>query len=126
MNQTPATEETARRAPQPAAPPPIRPAVDVYETETGYVLLADMPGVTVDGLEVHVEEGQLTLRGRPTPTTERPTHREFTLREYQRTFNLADELDTANITARFQDGVLRLEIPKAARAKVRKIPVQVS
>ncbi len=119
------TEDTARRPPTPPANA-IRPAVDVYETENGYVLLADMPGVTADGLEVHVEDGQLTLHGTPKPSTEKPTHREFSLREYHRTFNLADELDPGNITARFQDGVLRLEIPKAPRAQVRKIPVHVS
>ena len=100
----------------------IRPAVDVYETDAGYVLLADMPGVTTDRLEVHAEEGQLTLHGTPTET---PTvaHQEFRLREYHCTFTLADELDREHITARFQDGVLRLEVPKAPKAQVRKIPV---
>jgi HSP20 family protein len=104
----------------------IRPAVDVYETPTGYMLLADMPGVTAEQLDVQVEDGQLTLHGRPATPTDANGHREFTLAEYHRTFNLADELDADHIIARFQDGVLRLEIPKAARAQVRKIPVHVA
>lgn len=102
----------------------LRPPVDVYETPQGYVLLADMPGVTADGLEVHVEHGQLTLHGKPGAVEAKAGHREFTLRDYHREFTLADELDTDHITAKFQDGVLRLEIPKAARARTRKIPIQ--
>lgn len=101
----------------------VRPAVDVYETPQGYVLLADMPGVTSDQLDIHVEDGQLTVVGRPVTADAAPTHREFHLHEYRRTFTLADELDSEHITARFQDGVLRLEVPKAPKAQVRKIPV---
>ena len=109
--------------PGPAAPATfIRPAVDVYETDKGYVLLADMPGVTTDRLEVHVDDGQLTLHGTP-PETPTVAHQEFRLREYHCTFTLADELDPEHITARFQDGVLRLEVPKAPKAQVRKIPI---
>ena len=119
MSNIPTNREESTRSP---AAPFIRPAVDVYETDTGYVLLADMPGVTTDRLEVHVEDGQLTLHGTPveTPTA---AHQEFRLHEFHRTFTLADELDSQHITARFQDGVLRLEVPKAPKAQVRKIPV---
>ena len=114
-----------QNTPTPTEPPRrfVRPAVDVYETPQGYVLLADMPGVTSDHLDVHVEDGQLTVIGRPAESVGAPTHCEYHLHEYRRTFTLADELDSEHITARFQDGVLRLEVPKAPKAQVRKIPV---
>lgn len=120
MNTVPSNKSDTPRTE--ATLPVVRPAVDVYETDNGYVLLADMPGVTSDRLEVHVEAGQLTVRGTPAETPA-ATHQEFRLGEYRRTFTLADELDSQNISARFQDGVLRLEVPKAAKAQVRKIPI---
>ena len=118
MNTVPTTHEPTPRT----TVLPVRPAVDVFETDSGYVLLADMPGVTTERLEVHVEDGQLTLHGTPaeTPTV---AHQEFRLRPYHCTFTLADALDSQHISARFLDGVLKLEIPKAAKAQVRKVPV---
>ena len=104
----------------------VPPPVDIYETDTGYVVLADMPGVSADGLDIHVEHDRLTIRGRvgrePGPT---PQHQEFVLGDYYRAFTLADEIDTERIRANLKDGVLRLELPKAAHAQVRKIPVTV-
>lgn len=122
----PQTQPSTATEPRPQPSRFVRPAVDVYETPQGYVLLADMPGVTPERLDIHVEDGQLTVVGRPEDGAHPPTHQEYELYEYRRTFTLADELDSAHITARFQDGVLRLEVPKAPKAQVRKIPVLAS
>jgi HSP20 family protein len=104
----------------------VTPSVDIYETEAGHVLLADMPGVSRDGLEIHVERDRLTIRGRVVSAdTPRPQHREFVLRDYYRAFTLADDVDTEHINATLNDGVLRLELPKSERARARKIPVTV-
>lgn len=104
----------------------VTPAVDIYETDTGHVLLTDLPGVTRDGLDISVEQDRLTIRGRVGEDDERsPEHKEFKLRSYYRSFTLADEIDTANINATLTDGVLRLELPKSARAQARKIPVTI-
>jgi HSP20 family protein len=102
----------------------VAPAIDIYETKEGHVLLADMPGVGRDGLEVHVERDQLSIRGRvhEEPQT-KVQHREFRLRDYYRTFTLADEIDTDRINATLTDGVLRLELPKSSRAQARRIPI---
>jgi len=102
------------------------PAVDVYETDTGHVLLADMPGVHSDGLDIQLEHDRLTVRGRVGEgDQERPHHEEFRLRDYYRAFTLTDEMDTEKISATLTDGVLRIELPKSARAQVRKIPVTI-
>jgi HSP20 family protein len=104
----------------------VSPAVDIYETENAHVVLADLPGVSREGLEIHVEREHLTIRGRVNegePTSGKPAHREFRLRDYYRAFTLADEIDTDRIAASLADGVLRLELPKSSRARVRRIPV---
>lgn len=102
----------------------VTPAVDTYETATAHVLLAELPGVTREDLEIDVERQRLMIRGRVRGDDEpKPQHREFKLRDYYRAFTLADEIDTDRITASLIDGVLRLELPKSARAQVRKISV---
>jgi HSP20 family protein len=103
----------------------VIPRVDIYETDTEHVLLADMPGVSRDGLDIHVDRDRLTIRGRVAGQTEapQPQRREFELHDYYRAFTLADDIDTDKISANLNDGVLRLVLPKSARARVRKIPV---
>lgn len=103
-----------------------KPAVDIYETDAGHVLLADMPGVQGEGLDIQVEKDRLTLRGRVGEGDQaRRHHQEYKLRDYYRVFTLADEIDADKISATLTDGVLRIELPKSARAQVRKIPVTI-
>jgi len=102
----------------------VVPRVDVYEEPTGFVLVADMPGVKPDGLEVQLDRERLTLHGRvPETSRESSQHREFVLRDYYRTFAVADVIDPDRINAVLRDGVLRVELPKAQRAQARRIPV---
>lgn len=120
MNATaPSTQRAAATRPSPKGAP----RVDIYETETSYVLLADMPGVATEGLEVVTERGTLAIRGRVTPTGADPDYQEFDLLDYERSFILSDDLDTEGITARLRDGVLRVEIPKSPGLRPKKIPV---
>jgi HSP20 family protein len=102
----------------------VAPPIDIYETKDGHVLLADMPGVSREGLEIHLERDQLSIRGRVSPEPQtKVQYREFRLRDYYRTFTLADEIDTGRINATLTDGVLRLELPKSSRAQARRIPI---
>ncbi|HWN15676.1 MAG TPA: Hsp20/alpha crystallin family protein [Candidatus Dormibacteraeota bacterium] len=125
-------DKTASRAPGPRdprdtadrAPRAIPPRVDIYETEKIYVLLADMPGVLPDGLDVVAERDELVIRGRVERPARTPDYQEFELANYYRAFTLTDDLDTDGITARLSDGVLRVEIPKSARTVFKKIPVR--
>jgi HSP20 family protein len=103
----------------------IQPPVDIYETAEGLVLLADMPGVAPDDLEVRLEENVLTIQGKAKHAVEsEPTYREFELENFFRQFELSDQVDLEKISARLSNGVLMLQLPRAEKAKPRQIPVQ--
>jgi HSP20 family protein len=102
------------------------PAVDVYEDETGITLLADMPGVPKDKLELKVEGDALLIEGSVQPLTPEgleAVYAEVRTARYRRSFSLSRELDTARIEANLKDGVLKLRIPKQAHAQPRRIAV---
>jgi HSP20 family protein len=114
-------------APAPARPPAPRtvaPLVDIYEGDKSFILLADLPGVPADGLDVVAERDTLTIRGRVPPPATAPDYQEFELADYYRVFTLTEDLDTTGISASLNDGVLRVEIPKSPRVQPRKIPIR--
>jgi len=100
------------------------PAVDIFESDEGLTLVADVPGVESDGLDIRVEERILTIKA-SSNWAERPhgQSREFELVDYYRQFRLSDEVDDERISADFSNGVLTLSLPKLAKAKPRKIEV---
>jgi HSP20 family molecular chaperone IbpA len=102
----------------------VAPRVDIYETDKAYVLLADMPGVGNDGLDVTAERDELTIRGHVQDSEASPDYEEFVRTDYERVFVLTEDLDAAQIVATLKDGVLRVEIPKSPRLQPRKIPVR--
>lgn len=106
----------------------VAPRVDVFEDETGITLLADLPGVPRDLLELKVEGNTLTLEGEVRPNTPerlQPVYAEVRVPRYRRAFTLSRELDPGRIEASLKDGVLNLRIPKHEHAQPRKIAVQV-
>jgi HSP20 family molecular chaperone IbpA len=105
----------------------FRPNVDIYEESEKLVVLADMPGVKSDELEVNFEDGLLTIHGKVKPRQPeqvRSAHAEFGVGDFFRTFRVSEQIDPSQITADYRDGVLTLHLPKAAAAKPRKIAVQ--
>jgi HSP20 family protein len=105
------------------------PRVDVYEDETGITLLADLPGVPKEQLELKVEGDTLQLDAAvatQTPERLQPVYAEVRVARYRRAFTLSRELDTGRIDANLKDGVLTLRIPKHEHAQPRRIQVQVS
>lgn len=105
------------------------PSVDIFENDTSITVLADMPGVSAQDLQIDLRESVLTLTGRVT-TPENPNESDV-LREYRsgtffRQFTLSETIDQAGIDAKLTDGVLRLELPKVERAKPRQITVRTS
>ncbi len=130
-----ATEAQAQQveAPVPAGTERTRtrrvyaPRADIYETENGLVLVADMPGVSPDRLDVTLERRELTIRGRTgddAPEGYSPVYREYEGGDYERTFVLSDEIDADKIQARLKDGVLHLTLPKAGPAEAKRVQVQ--
>jgi HSP20 family protein len=104
----------------------FQPAVDIFETPDEIVLLADVPGVPAEGAEVHLEGDQLTIEGRVRPEVYdglKPLHVEYGVGGYYRRFTLGEAIDREGIKAQVKDGVLSLRLPKAARARVRRVEV---
>ena len=103
------------------------PAVDIFEKGDTTVIIADMPGVASDGVDVTLERQVLTLRGTVKPHAPEGYRRlssEYREGDYLRVFTLSDEIDQAKINAEFKNGVLRLELQHAAEAKPKKISVK--
>ena len=103
----------------------LKPLTNIVETKDAYVLEAELPGVAKDGLEVSVENGELTIVGRrATAAPEgRPVYRESRGGEFRRTFTHDAAVDAGRITAKLELGVLTLTLPKAESLKPRKIAV---
>lgn len=104
----------------------VSPRVNIIETGDAYVLEADMPGVSKDGLEILLNQSELTLVGRrsPGPAGVELVYRESSPLPYRRTFELDPAIDTEAIDARLEHGVLTLTLPKAEKVKPRKITIQ--
>ena len=103
----------------------VSPPVNIYETKDGYVLEAEMPGVSKDGLEITLEGPEITITGRrhQERMTGQPLFRESQEVDFQRVFELDPAIDTAKVVARMDQGVLTLTLPKSERVKPRKISV---
>lgn len=105
----------------------FQPAVDILENENELVVLADVPGVTGDAVDVQLEGDVLTIEGR-VPGNEyeglKPLYVEYNVGGFHRRFTLGESVDRDGIKAELRDGVLVLRLPKAARARSRRIQVQ--
>ena len=105
----------------------FQPAVDIFETPDEIVLRADMPGVSPDGVDLKLEGDQLTIEARVNPgeySGLKPLYVEYGVGGYLRRFTLGEAIDRERIKAQLQNGVLTLHLPKAERARSRRISVQ--
>ena len=129
--QEPRREErqaTARQQQRRQETPAMTPRVDVLEDDTGITLLADLPGVSRDSLEIQVEGDSLLIEGAvaaATPEAMEAAYAEVRVPRYRRSFTLSRELDGGRIEAQLKDGVLRLRIPKQEHAQPRRVSVKV-
>jgi HSP20 family protein len=121
-----AVAEKQRQNHDVAARPFVAPDVNIYETNDGYVLQAEMAGVTKDGLEITLEDNTLTFVGRRADEAIKGEvlYRESRGVNYRRVFELDPAIDTGKISAEIRQGVLTLTLPKAERAKPRKIEIK--
>jgi len=112
--------------------PTYVPPTDIYETDAEIFVVADMPGVSADGVSVELEGSTLTIVGTPssgTPAAHGPEAGEALRTEYRpggyrRAFTVSDAIERGKIRASMRDGVLTLVLPKAAPAKTQRIQVQ--
>src|SRR5881296_1059199 len=101
------------------------PSASVIEAADGYTLEIEMPGVNKDGLEVSVENNELTIVGRRSlPTVEGTLiHHESRPENYRRTFEIDPSIDADKISAKIHQGLVTLTLPKEEHVKPRKIAV---
>ena len=102
------------------------PDVDIFESEDKLTLLADMPGVAPEDIQIDLNENVLTISGGVRPfenAAESDVLIEFEIGRYYRQFTLSEVIDQSRIEAKLEDGVLRLSLPKAEKAKPRQIAV---
>ncbi|MBK9128936.1 MAG: Hsp20/alpha crystallin family protein [Phycisphaerales bacterium] len=103
------------------------PAVDIVERSDEMLIVADVPGVSADGVEVSYERGELRLHARVAdrePTGCEWLLREFGVGDFVRSFRVGEGIDSSRIDAEIKDGVLTVRLPKAEAAKRRKITVK--
>jgi len=107
--------------------PEFAPAVDIYDHEDEIVLVADMPGVPADSVDIDLDRGELKIRGRvqSPPVTGQVAFQEYQVGDFVRTFTLTDDIDPNGIVAEMSNGVLKLHLRKPVERKPRKIPVKV-
>ena len=112
-----------------ASPAYHTPPIDIHEGPEGLVLEADLPGVTEGHLSIQLEDNVLSLHARvdaPAPEDARVLHEEYQPGDFYRSFILSDEVERSKISAELKNGVLKLTLPKAERAKTRRIEIKTS
>ena len=105
----------------------FKPPIDIYESDDGLVLLANLPGVAAETLELQVQNNRLTLFGRvkrPVGDDAELRHGEYHEGDFLRSFILSDEVDYERISATLNNGVLKVVLPHAPKAEPRRIEVQ--
>ena len=120
-------QELQRDAEQTRSGVVFTPAVDIFESQEEITLLADMPGVTSDGVTIDLGNNELKITGEVEPhASEDETYllREYETGRFHRHFSISDRIDQSKISASMRDGVLRLVLPKVEKAKPRKIEVK--
>ncbi len=108
-------------------PQSITPLIDIHEGPEGLVLEADLPGVSEDQVSIQLEDNVLVLHARvkpPVPEGARALYEEYGVGDFYRSFILSDEVDRGRISAELRNGVLRLLLPKAERARTRRIEIK--
>ena len=128
IENTIAQGETAGVAEHTRSDEYFRPNVDIVETADELVVLADVPGVGGNEVDVDFADGTLTIHGRAKPRQDEGTSyetREYGIGSFYRTFRVSEQVDAGKITAECADGVLTLHLPKIEAVKPRKIKVAV-
>ena len=104
------------------------PNVDILETQDEFLVVADMPGVSADGVDIQYEQGVLTIQGRVEPRQDEDDTtyvlQEYGIGDYYRSFRLGEGIDPDKIEARLKDGVMELHLPKSEATKPKKIAVK--
>ena len=121
------TEGTASQRMAREDAPAVRPPVDIFEDAHGIMVVAEIPGVSRDRLNIHADRNTLTIEGEAVidvPKGMEAIHADVQSTRYSRSFVLSSELETDAIDAKLKDGLLTIRIPKRREYRPRKVEVR--
>ncbi len=122
-------KKEVKRTGEETRPGPIFiPAIDILENQNEIIVLADIPGVDGQDVDIDLRDDVLTIRGAVSPVEdekEASVYREFNWGDYFRQFTLAEVIDQEKIAAKMDNGILRLTLPKKEKVKPKKIQVSI-
>ncbi|MCL6584028.1 MAG: Hsp20/alpha crystallin family protein [bacterium] len=105
----------------------LTPPVDIYETQEGLVVIADLPGVSKENADIRVDNNVLTIQGKTQHLAPgNPVYTEYTLLNFFRQFQLSEIVDQEKISADLKNGTLVIHLPKVEKAKPKRITVNVA
>jgi HSP20 family protein len=102
------------------------PTADIYENDNEFIIKAEMPGVAADGIEVTLNNSKLEIKGKVSsniPESSELKYSEFDLFDYQRNFSVGNNIDESGLSAKLENGILTVKLPKKEEAKPKKIVV---
>lgn len=102
------------------------PAADIYETESGFLLALDLPGIDREALEIDAEDNRLIVKGTRMITESKQHRTERPRGKFLRTFSVPGSVDQSKIGAEYKDGVLQIRLPKRTEQKPKKIDIKIS
>jgi HSP20 family molecular chaperone IbpA len=106
----------------------VRPRVDVFENDREYLVIADVPGVAKDAIDVRFEDGELRLEARRwlPADAQQPLSEEYRVADYRRAFAMPEGVDADKIEAELTNGVLKVHLPKSETKRPRRIDIRTS
>ena len=102
------------------------PAADIYETDSGYSIAIDLPGIKRDALEINIDDNRLVVKGTRLIDESKSRRNERPRGKFLRSFSVPASIDQGKIGAEYKDGVLQIRLPKRAEQKAQKIEVKIS
>ncbi len=102
------------------------PPVDIFETKDRFILTLDMPGTSKEGIEIHCDGDELQISGKVMEVDKEwtPVSTEFALLDYRREFTVGKKVNKDSIQAKYENGILTVELEKSEQAKSKKIEVK--
>lgn len=102
------------------------PVADIYETDSGYLIAIDLPGIKRDDIEIDIDENRLMVKGARVIDGSKSRRTERPRGKFLRSFSVPASIDQNKIGADYKDGVLQIRLPKRAEQKAQKIEVKIS
>ena len=102
------------------------PASDIYETDSGYVIAMDLPGIDREALEIDIDDNRLVVKGTRVVAESRASRTERPKGKFLRTYSVPASVEQGKIAAEYRDGVLQISLPKRNEQKPKKSDIKIS